>query len=83
MKLLESSSFEALNSSLCFETGQYKLIGRVESYSCKMAASDKRLYKVMNSDPESSPHTLQALSPPQSLLSHSTSPIKGNRYDAS
>ena len=79
MKLLESSRFEALNSSLCFETGQYKLIGRVESYSCKMAASDKRLFKSMNADPESGPHALQALSPPQSLLSHSASPVKGNR----
>ena len=80
MKLLESSRFEALNSSLCFETGQYRLIGRVESYSCKMAASDKRLYKeLMNSDPDSSPHTLQALSPPQSLLSHSSSPVMGSR----
>lgn len=79
MKLLESSRFEALNSALCFETGQYKIIGRVESYSCKMAAQDKRLYKSMNSDPGCSPHDLQALSPPQSMgfLSQSISPVKG------
>jgi len=77
MKLLESSRFEALNSALCFDAGQYQIIGRVESYSCKMAGSDKRLYKTMHAEEGTSPNDLQALSPPQSIISHSHSPNKG------
>lgn len=71
MKLLESSKFEAINSALSFEAGDCKIIGRIESYSCKMAGNDKRLFKTMNA--ESGPHDLQALSPPQSILGHSPS----------
>jgi len=33
MKLLESSRFEALNSALCFDAGQYQIIGRYGSLS--------------------------------------------------
>lgn len=78
MKLLESTALEALNSALSFETGQYKIIGRVESYSCKMAGSDKRLYKTMTSESGTDPHQLQTLSPPQSTTScYSMSPTKG------
>ncbi|RWS05780.1 repressor of RNA polymerase III transcription MAF1-like protein [Dinothrombium tinctorium] len=91
MKLLESSHFEALNSSLLFETGHYSIIGRtkficnhtyfvlnfrVESYSCKMAGGDKRLYKRMHAEPGTSPNDLQALSPPQTTVSFSHSPSK-------
>lgn len=68
MKLLESSSFEAINASLCFETGDCKIVGRIESYSCKMVGSDKRLFKSMNAEAGSGPNDLQALSPPQSAL---------------
>lgn len=80
MKLLESSRFEQLNSALCFETGQYRLVGRVESYSCKMGGrDDKKLYKIMHGNGAAS-SDLQALSPPQSQLlqqqSHSVSPGK-------
>jgi len=76
MKFLESSSFEALNSALSQETGQYRLQVRVESYSCKMGGrDDKKLYKIMNAEPGSS-RDLQALSPPQSITSHSISPAK-------
>lgn len=74
MKLLESSRFEAINSALCFETGDCKIIGRIESYSCKMAGGDKRLFKTMNAEAGTSPHDLQALSPPQCVLNvHSPS----------
>nr|3NR5_A Chain A, Repressor of RNA polymerase III transcription MAF1 homolog [Homo sapiens] len=40
MKLLENSSFEAINSQLTVETGDAHIIGRIESYSCK-PLSDK------------------------------------------
>ena len=66
MKLLESSCFEALNSSLSFETGDSKIIAGIESYSCKMIGSEKALYKRWNGsgDAARSPHAYEALSPP-------------------
>ncbi|KAB1267712.1 Repressor of RNA polymerase III transcription MAF1-like protein [Camelus dromedarius] len=45
MKLLENSSFEAINSQLTAKTGDAHIIGRIESYSCKMAGDDKHMYK--------------------------------------
>ena len=53
---------------------------RVESYSCKMAGNEKKLYKIMHSEEGKSPNDLQALSPPQTIISHSHSPNKGYRY---
>ena len=47
---------------------------RIESYSCKMAGNDKRLFKSLNIEANEGGHAtagLQALSPPQSALSHS------------
>lgn len=38
---------------------------RIESYSCKMIGTEKQLYKKFNSEDGRSPHTLEALSPPQ------------------
>ncbi|XP_042164643.1 repressor of RNA polymerase III transcription MAF1 homolog isoform X1 [Oncorhynchus tshawytscha] len=64
MKLLENSSFEALSSQLCVETGESRILGRIESYSCKMAGDDKHMFKQFCQEGE--PHVLEALSPPQS-----------------
>ncbi|XP_077410480.1 repressor of RNA polymerase III transcription MAF1 homolog [Vanacampus margaritifer] len=64
MKLLENSSFEALSSRLCAETGESRILGRIESYSCKMAGDDKHMFKQFCQEGE--PHILEALSPPQS-----------------
>ena len=50
MKLLESTRFEAINNALCIETGDSKICGRIESYSCKMAGGDKAMYKRFNSE---------------------------------
>lgn len=65
MKLLESTSFEAINNALHILTGDSTIHGRIESYSCKMAGNDKALYKRFTS--EQAPTDLQALSPPQTL----------------
>ncbi|XP_063236182.1 repressor of RNA polymerase III transcription MAF1 homolog [Bacillus rossius redtenbacheri] len=65
MKLLESSRFEAINNALFIQTGDCKICGRIESYSCKMAGNDKQLYKRLNSEQGVTPHDLQALSPRQ------------------
>jgi len=68
MKLLESSRFEAVNSSLNMFTGDCNIIGRIESYSCKMAGYEKQMYKRFHSEPGVTPHDLQILSAPQSTL---------------
>lgn len=73
MKLLENSVFEQINSALSIELDTSRIDGRLESYSCKMAGNDKRLYNKMLSADGVSPMDLQALSPPQSTLSHSPS----------
>lgn len=64
MKLLESSRFEAINNALTIKTGDSSIIGRIESYSCKMAGGEKALYKRFNAEGVH-PNELQALSPPQ------------------
>lgn len=66
MKLLESTRFEVLNNALSISTGDTAIFARVESYSCKMAGTDKALYKRFTA--ETSPNDLQALSPPQTLM---------------
>lgn len=68
MKLLENSNLEALNQALSFECDGCRIDGRVESYSCKMARGDKKLFKTIK-EGGSSANTLQALSPPQSVQS--------------
>ncbi|KAI2796016.1 RNA polymerase III-inhibiting protein maf1 [Blomia tropicalis] len=66
MKFLDHSHFEALNSALNFDAGIYRIIGRLESYSCKLVASEKKLFKLMNAADGLSPNDLEALSPPHS-----------------
>ena len=67
MKFLENSTLEALSSALTIENGDCKVIARIESYSCKMAGEDKRLFKTLSS--EGNPRDLTVLSPPQTVLS--------------
>ncbi|CAG2108714.1 unnamed protein product [Medioppia subpectinata] len=83
MKLLESSRFEALNCALHFDAEQYQIVARVESYSCKMAGNEKKLYKTMHNEEGKSPNDLQALSPPQTIIAHSHSPNKYSRSQSS
>jgi len=62
MKLLENSGIEAINNLLCLETGDSKIIGRIESYSCKMIGSEKQQYKKFSGGRD--PQAVEALSPP-------------------
>jgi len=64
MKLLESSRFEVINSALFLDSGETKIHGRIESYSCKMIGVDKQKYKKFNSETDLPPNSLEALSPP-------------------
>lgn len=76
MKLLENSKFEAINNALSIKTGDSAIVGRIESYSCKMAGTDKALYKRFTNETSGiGPHDLQALSPPQALFDQS--PVMG------
>ncbi|XP_050399052.1 repressor of RNA polymerase III transcription MAF1 homolog [Patella vulgata] len=85
MKLLENSKFEAVNSSLCMEMENCRIDGRIESYSCKMAGNDKRLFKLLSNENSQNSGGLQALSPPQSTVSHSPLNLRGysKSYDGS
>lgn len=76
MKLLENSKFEAINNALSIKTGDSAIVGRIESYSCKMAGTDKALYKRFTS--ETNAHDLQALSPPQGFFDMSPNIGRGS-----
>lgn len=66
MKLLESGRLEALSRALSILNGDSAVQGRVESYSCKMAGTEKAFYKRFTADGETT-HNLQALSPPEGV----------------
>ncbi|XP_028179579.1 repressor of RNA polymerase III transcription MAF1 homolog [Ostrinia nubilalis] len=73
MKLLESGRLEALSRALSILNGDSVVQGRVESYSCKMAGTEKAFYKRFTAAGETT-HDLQALSPPEGVTySHSLS----------
>lgn len=67
MKLLESGRLEALSRALSILNGDSVVQGRVESYSCKMAGTEKAFYKRFTADGETT-HDLQALSPPEGVM---------------
>lgn len=77
MKLLESTRFEAINNALCITTGDSKIFGRIESYSCKMAGGDKAMYKRFNAE-GNNPNDLQALSPPQGISPSYSRSVSGD-----
>jgi hypothetical protein len=83
MKLLENSRFEAINSALSIKTSGSSVFGRLESYSCKMVAADKALYKRFTSENRGfGPHDLQALSPPQTFADFSPNIQSANSQSA-
>ncbi|KAJ8412169.1 hypothetical protein AAFF_G00144360 [Aldrovandia affinis] len=65
MKFLDNLSFEAINSQFTIESGDCQIMGRIESYSCKMSGEDKQMFKQFCQ--EGLPHALEPLSPPQSF----------------
>lgn len=82
MKLLENGDLEAISCALSIENGDCKVIGRIESYSCKMAGDDKRLFKTLYTT-GASPNELTMLSPPQTYLSASPSAYSNYSADES
>lgn len=80
MKLLENALFESLTNTLSLQAWDIRIDGRIESYSCKMAGNDKKLYKLLNQEGQS-PNDLQALSPPQTWQSTSVSPKRNIQWE--
>lgn len=80
MKLLENSKLEAINNALdVHQSGDCRLLGKIESYSCKSTASDKKLLNsLLSMEPGSTQDDLQALSPPESWFAGS--PSRRHRY---
>lgn len=68
------SSFIYIYFFICLP--YHSLTFRIESYSCKMAGNDKKLYKTLNEG--STPSELQALSPPQTTKPGSISPTNSS-----
>ncbi|XP_013381365.1 repressor of RNA polymerase III transcription MAF1 homolog [Lingula anatina] len=69
MKLLENPTFDAIGAALSgIGSG---IEARLESYSCKMAGNDKKLFKDLVHEGGSQPNDLQVLSPPETGLPHS------------
>ncbi|XP_028409975.1 repressor of RNA polymerase III transcription MAF1 homolog [Dendronephthya gigantea] len=79
MKLLENAGFESLTNTLSLQATDIRIDGRIESYSCKMAGNDKKLYKMLNQEGQN-PNDLQVLSPPQTGQPCSISPTHGMNY---
>lgn len=76
MKLLENARLDTLSAAISTDKGDSQIDGRIESYSCKMAGNDKKLYKTLNEG--SAPSELQALSPPQTTNPGSVSPTNSS-----
>lgn len=72
MKLLENAKLDGVSAALCVDTGDSKITCRVESYSCNMAGSYKKLYKQQLSHPAADGQAASAdrlaLSPPQTFV---------------
>lgn len=78
MKLLENAMLDTLSAAISTNTGDRQIDGRIESYSCKMAGGDKKLYKILNEG--NGPNDLQALSPPQTTTPCCLSRSPANNY---
>lgn len=64
MKYLENPDFEKLAQALSVETAECRLDVRLEAYSVKMVANDKRAWRDFLEQQGGSPHDRQPLSPP-------------------
>jgi len=67
MKLLDIPALSNITNGLSGDFGDVRLSCRVESYSCKMAGEDKRLFKILSSRPDFD--QLELLSPSPSTES--------------
>lgn len=67
MKFLDVQNFATLSSHLSGTRDGTRIVCQLESYSCKPAGVDKKIYKEYNFQNGASPDQLLALSPPQTV----------------
>lgn len=77
MKLLDNCKLEAVNSALHMRNSSCHIIGRLESYSCKMVGVEKTLFKKMNFGEGRNPNELEVLRPNEEP--YATSPTRYHR----
>jgi len=75
MKYLQNLTLETLNSALTIVHGDVRVTCRLESYSCKMAGDDKRLFKKRSKEEDQK--SLVMLSAPKTVAgsSYTSSPL--------
>ena len=66
MKILDNTQFTRLTNELSSVHGHVRLDAQLESYSCKMAGADKRLYKQISHEGPTS--ELELLSPSPTMM---------------
>ncbi|KAJ2759023.1 RNA polymerase III-inhibiting protein maf1 [Coemansia nantahalensis] len=77
MKYLDIESLRALNLGLSFPTssGDRHVLGRIETYSCKAAGADKKLFRFLENKYQEDVEEAKGLSPEQSSLTNTMSPF--------
>jgi len=73
MKFLDIASLDPINTALVFENPECRIVGRIETYSCKLAGVDKKLYKHLESQWNSD--FSESVSPDQHSLHNIISPF--------
>ncbi|KAJ1720072.1 RNA polymerase III-inhibiting protein maf1 [Coemansia erecta] len=77
MKYLDIEAFTAINSHLTFPTtsGDRLVAGRIETYTCKAAGADKKLYRYLEQKYQEDLEEAKELSPQQSSITNTFSPF--------
>lgn len=78
MKFLEIAELDVLSNALCMSTPTLKLTTRIEAYSCKQVAKERKLFKTLESEFVSDLSLSTSISPPehhQGLLESAFGPL--------
>ncbi|KAJ2726701.1 RNA polymerase III-inhibiting protein maf1 [Coemansia sp. Benny D115] len=77
MKYLDIESLRAINSRLSFPTtsGDRYVLGRIEAYSCKVAGTDKKLYRSLEQKFQEDLEESKSLAAGQSFITTTFSPF--------
>lgn len=78
MKFLEIAELDVLSNALCMSSPTLKLTTRIEAYSCKQVAKERKLFKTLESEFVSDLSLSTSISPPehhQGLLESAFGPL--------
>ncbi|GAA5831824.1 hypothetical protein JCM3766R1_000116 [Sporobolomyces carnicolor] len=78
MKFLEIAELDVLSNALCMSNPTLKLTTRIEAYSCKQVAKERKLFKTLESEFVSDLSLSTSISPPEhhpSLLESAFGPL--------